>query len=199
MPSFANRVLLLLALMAVAAIVDLKRNGRTASKHREYGFILVSGIVGALAGLGNDLITVTISPEYFVFGKDLEPGEDLRWRAGVFGIKEGLSAGIIGGAICLFATAEKSGLSKARMRYLLVKLWMPLTGAGLVGGGLPLIAGKLDPLRISNNLSSFLNTEQIARFLRVWWIHCGLYAGMVVGLAVMIARIRKQRIASAER
>jgi hypothetical protein len=198
MNDFANRVFLLLGLMAVVVLVDFKRHGRSASKHREYRFILIAGFIGGLAGLGNDMITSSISPEYFVFGKGLEPGKDLRWRAGIFGVKEGLSAGIIGGAICLFATAQERGFSTQRMRWLLGKLWMPLASAVLVAVALPLIAGKFDPLHLSNELNSFLSTEQIARFLWVWWIHCGLYAGLAVGLAVMIAQARRQRVASAK-
>ncbi len=196
MPNFANRLILLLGLMAVVSIVDFKRHGRSASKHREYGFILIAGFIGGLAGLGNDMITSAISPEYFVFGKGLEPGEDLRWRAGIFGVKEGLSAGIIGGAICLFATAQERGFSMQRMRCLLGKLWMPLAGAASFAVTLPLIAGKFDPIHLSDELNSFLGTGQIARFLQVWWIHCGLYSGLVAGLVVMIEQARRQRVAS---
>jgi hypothetical protein len=34
--------------------------------------------------------------------------------------------------------------------------------------------------------------EQIARFRRVWWIHTGLYAGLVAGLAAMIIGAARQ-------
>ncbi len=54
-------------------------------------------------------------------------------------------------------------------------------------------------MHLSNKLNSFLNTEQIARFLRVWWIHSGLYAGMAIGLGVMIAWTRKRNLVSADR
>lgn len=192
-PNFANRVLLLFTLMAIVAIVDFKRKGREASKYREYGFILIAGVAGALAGFANDLITSSISPEYFIFGKGLELGDDLRCRAGIFGAKEGLSAGIIAGAVCLFAIGQKTSLSGAQLRSLLARLWMPLGGAALVGVTLPLGAGSFDPFHLAAKLESLLNGEQIGRFLRVWWIHTGLYAGLVLGLAAMIARTRRDR------
>jgi hypothetical protein len=180
--------LLLLGLMAVVAGVDFWRNRAQAAKYREYGFVLIAGIAGALLGWANDLITSSISPEYFTLGKALEEGGDLRWRAGVFGLKEGFSAGIIGGAICLFACARKSALSPARARCLVGGLWMPLTGAVFMGLALPRIAGRFDPLGFSANLNSLLNADQLSRFRQVWWIHTGLYAGTIIGLAAMILR-----------
>jgi hypothetical protein len=192
-PNFTNRVLLLLALMAIVTIVDFKQKGREASKYREYGFILIAGAVGALLGFVNDLITSSISPDYFVFGKGLDSGDGLRWRAGIFGAKEGLSAGIIAGAVCLFATAQKTSLSPAQLRSLLARLWMPLAGAVLAGLTLPLAAGAFDPFHLAAKLESFLNGNQIRRFLRVWWIYTGLYAGLTLGLAAMIARTRRDR------
>ncbi|MGA2175286.1 MAG: hypothetical protein ABSH38_09925 [Verrucomicrobiota bacterium] len=188
---FLNRVLLLLGLMAVVAGVDFWRNRARGAKYREYAFVLIAGVAGALLGWANDLITSSISPDYFTLGKGLAEGGDLRWRAGVFGLKEGFSAGIIGGAVCLFACAGKSPMSPAQARRLLGALWMPLTGAVLMGVALPRIAGRFDPLGFSADLNSLLNADQLARFRQVWWTHTGLYAGTIIGLAAMILR-RKQ-------
>jgi uncharacterized membrane protein YfcA len=63
------RVALLLFLMSVVAAIDWGRNRQGATRWKEYGFVIVSGVVGALFGLLNDLITSSISPEYFLFGK----------------------------------------------------------------------------------------------------------------------------------
>ena len=189
---FLYRVVLLLGLMAMAVAVDFWRNGRKAAKYREYGFIWISGIIGGTVGFANDCATSSISPAYFVLGKGLEPGNELRWRAGMFGFKAGLSAGIIGGAVCLFACARKPGLSTAQMRELLRALWMPLTGAVLLSLTLPIIAGRFDPIGLSARLDSLLRTDQIVLFRKVWWMHTGLYAGLALGLAAMIIRVRKR-------
>ena len=185
---FWYRVALLLGLMAVAAAVDFWRRGMEAARYREYGFIWIAGILGGCVGFANDCLTSSMSPDYFTLGKGLEPGDGLRWRAGLYGFKAGLSAGIIGGAVCLAARSRKLGFSTAQMRMLLQALWMPALGAILLGLALPIILGGFDPMGLSSRLDSLLNADQIARFSRVWWIHTGLYAGLAVGLAAMIVR-----------
>ncbi len=105
---FAYRVILLLGLMVVAAIVDYRRRGAQAERYREYGFICIAGMLGGLFGFANDCVTSGVSPEYFTLGKGLEAGGGLRWRAGVFGFKAGLSAGAVAAAICMFARGKKS-------------------------------------------------------------------------------------------
>lgn len=185
---FSYRVALLLGLMAAAAMVDFWRRGKEASKYREYAFIWIAGVLGGFVGFANDCVTSSISPDYFILGKGLEPGNDLRWRAGMFGFKAGLSAGIIGGAVCLFARTRNSRLSTEQMSGLLRALWMPVAGAVLLGLALPVIAGGFDPLGLSASLNSLLDANQIVRFRSVWWIHTGLYAGLVLGLAAMMFR-----------
>jgi hypothetical protein len=192
--AFSSRVVLLLGLMAVAAGVDLWRNGKSARRHREYGFICIAGILGGLVGFANDCITSSISPDYFIFGKGLEPGNDLRWRAGVYGFQAGLSAAAVGGAVCLFVRARTAGFSMHQMRRLIQALWMPLVGAVLLGLALPVIAGNLDPMGLRTRLDTLINEEQIIRFRKVWWIHTGLYSGLVAGLVAMIVRQRGEKL-----
>src|SRR5580658_2209664 len=187
---FSYRVALLLGLMAVAAAIDFWRLGKEAARYREYAFIWIAGLLGGLAGLANDCVTSSISPDYFILGKELEPGGGLRWRAGMYGLKAGLSAGIIGGAVCLVARARNAGFSTRQMGRSLQALWMPAAGAVLMGLALPVIAGGFDPMGLSTSLDSLLDADQIARFKKVWWIHTGLYAGLAVGLAGMIIRQR---------
>jgi hypothetical protein len=190
---FSYRVACLLALMAVVVIVDFSRHGAQASKYREYGFILIAGMTGAVVGFVNDWMTCSLSPDYFLIGKGLEPGPDLRMRAGKLGLQAGLSAGIIGGAVCLFASVNKVPFSAARMRRLLAGLWMPLLGAALLGLGLPAVAGRLDPFHFSAQLGSMLTDERISRFQEVWWRHTGLYGGMIIGLGALILVQRTTR------
>ena len=188
--SFWYRVALLLGLMSVAAVLDFWRRGKEAVKHREYGFIWVAGILGGCVGFANDCLTSSISPGYFTLGKGLEPGDDLRLRAGMYGFKAGLAAGIIGGAVCLVVRPRNAGFSTAQMRRLLQALWLPAVGAVLVGLALPIVAGGFDPMGLSARLDSLINADQIARFRKVWWIHTGLYAGLGLGLAAMMIRQR---------
>jgi hypothetical protein len=72
-------------------------------------------------------------------------------------------------------------------------LWMPVAGAILCGVALPLAFSQFDPAKFSVQLGTLLDAEGISRFRRVWWIHLGLYAGMIVGLVAMLLRIAKER------
>lgn len=162
-------------------------------KFREYGFVIITGVVGAMIGFVNDLITSSISPDYFILGKGLEESPDLRIQAGLFGLRVGFSAGVIGGAVCLYASRRESAHPPATFSRLLRLLWMPVAGAILGGIALPLGFSKFDPARFSGQLDTLLSAGRISRFRQVWWTHVGLYAGMVVGLAAMILRAAKER------
>jgi len=190
---FSYRIVLLLGLMLVVSLVDFYRNGTRAVKFREYGFVIIAGVAGAMVGGVNDLITSSISPDYFILGKGMEASPNLRMQAGQFGLQVGFSAGVIGGAACLYASRRKSAHPPASFPSLFRLLWMPVAGAVLGGVTLPLGFSKFDPARFSVQLGGLLNAERIDRFRQVWWIHIGLYAGMIVGLMMMILRTVKER------
>jgi len=190
---FSYRVILLLGLMLGVSVVDFCRNGARAARFREYGFILITGAVGAVVGCGNDWITSGISPDYFTLGKGLEEGPDLRIQAALFGLRVGFSAGVIGGAVCLYASRRKSAHPPVPFLRLFGMLWMPVAGAILCGIVLPLGFSGFDPARFSEKLDILVDSARVSRFLRVWWTHAGLYAGMVVGLTAMVVRAARGR------
>jgi hypothetical protein len=190
---FSYRVALLLGLMLVVSLVDYYRNGSRAVKFREYGFVIIAGVVGAMVGFVNDLITSSISPDYFILGKGMEESPDLQIQAGLFGLQVGFSAGVIGGAVCLYASRRKSAHPPAEFSCLFRLLWMPVAGAIFGGIALPLGFSKFDPARFSAQLDTLLSAERISRFRQVWWTHIGLYTGMVIGLTAMILRAAKER------
>ena len=48
-------------------------------------------------------------------------------------------------------------------------------------------------------MKGIVSSQQIARFLIVWWIHVGLYLGLLVSVVWIIvdsARLRKRQLAS---
>jgi len=179
--------------MLAVSLVDFYRNGARAAKFREYGFLLITGAVGAGFGFANDWITSSVSPEYFTLGKGLEESPDLRIQAGLFGLRVGFSAGVIGGAVCLYASRRKSAYPPLQFSRLFAMLWMPVTGAILCGMAAPLGFSKWDPARFSSQLDTVLEAGRISRFRQVWWTHVGLYAGMVLGLAAMLVRAARER------
>jgi len=198
-PPFQYRVVLLFGLMLVVALVDFYRKGPQATKFREYGFVIIAGAIGAAVGLVNDLITSSISPEYFIFGKGLEDGPNLRIQAGLFGLRVGFSAGVIAGAISLYVTRRKSAYPPLKCCRLLRMLWMPITGAIFCGVIIPLLFSKFDPEHFSDQLNGLLDAGKLDRFRQVWWTHVGLYAGMIIGLAAMLVRAAGERKTFIER
>lgn len=191
------RIALIFVLMAFIAAIDWCRNRQNAMKWKEYGFVIVSGIIGTVFGLFNDLITSSISPEYFIFGKGLASGHGLMVRAAILGMKAGFSTGAIAGAICLYASTRKCSYPPLEYRSLFRLLWRPVALAVMVASIAALSFRHHDPLAISAELEAVLDSQQICRFLIVWWIHIGLYLGLlvsVVWIIVDVARLRKRQV-----
>jgi hypothetical protein len=179
--------------MAIAAGVDFCRHGRSAARYKEYTFIWLAGFIGCVIGGVNDLITSSISPEYFTLGKGLPGGEALNLRAAIYGLKEGLSAGVIAGAVCVYASRGKAAVPPLCFGRMLRLLWKPAAGAVVGAVLLPLIAWRFDPTGLAARLDGIIAAGPILRFRRVWWIHTGLYSGLLAGLLAMVLAVFKLR------
>ena len=190
---FWQRAAFLAGLMAVAAVVDLRRHGRAATRYKEYAFIWFTGLIGGVMGGANDLITSSISPAYFVTGKGLAEGNGFGLRVAMFGIKEGMSAGVIAGAVCVYVSRRKSKHAPLGFGELLRLLWMPAGGAVAGALLLPVAAFGSDPTELASRLDGMIPAEQIGPLLRVWWIHTGLYAGLLAGLLWLIVVVARRR------
>ena len=87
---------------------------RVAGRTREYGFLLYAGLLAVVYALVHDQVTVTLSPEYFVYGKGLDPASlrlDVAWLA----VRAGASVGLVGGAALLVANnPRRSGMPSPR-------------------------------------------------------------------------------------
>lgn len=196
---FWNRAALLAGLMLVGAAVDRWRHGEAANRHKEYGFIWLTGIIGCLAGGINDLITSSISPDYFILGKGLAGGEGFRLRAVLFGVQEGLSAGVIAGAICVYVARGGSKRPPVEFNFLFRLLGRPICCAAAGALLVPVLAGHYDPAGLALKMSETEQAQTIVpAFLRVWWIHTGLYAGLLAGVLWMVAAIMVKRRRSKE-
>lgn len=186
--SFNTRVALLLGLMLAVSMIDWYRNRAGATRFREYGFMLVTGIVGATIGGINDTVTSSISREFFILGKGLDDNPQLTVQSALYGMRAGFAAGIIGGAICLFATRRRAAAGFGTLFRL---LWIPVAAAILGGLIFQFAFSGFDPVHLRSQLAGLTDNDGAARFLRVWWTHVGLYGGLMIGLAVMIVRARR--------
>lgn len=191
---FWCRVALLLLLMAVVASIDWYRHGQRATRPREYGFVVLSGLVGGVFGFLNDLITSSISPEYFIYGKGLAAGDGLTWRAGELGIKAGLAAGAIAGAVCVYGATRRCARPALSFRTLLGFLWRPVALAPATAILLAVACSGFDPLGFSAELDGVLDPHETRWFLTVWWVHLGLYVGLAASVGwIVVDIIRKRR------
>jgi hypothetical protein len=195
---FWDRAACLAGLMILLAVADLCRHGRAATRHKEYAFIFLTGLIGCLAGIVTDLITSSISPDYFTVGKDVLGGAGFARRVAMFGLKQGLSAGVIAGAVSLYVSRRKSKSPPLAFGSLLGLLWMPMA-CGLAGALLlPLTAGRSDPAGLALKLDGAIATAQVPPFLKVWWIHTGLYGGLLAGVIWLAVVATRRRTAGAK-
>jgi hypothetical protein len=192
-PYFTGRILALLLVAGVLSALDFRRNGRQSTAWQEYGLIILAGVLGAVVGAANDSITSGISPEYFIYGKGLTQGPHLRLDAIRYGAQVGFSGGGVAGALLVYLGRRKSKTPPLLCGFLLRQLWMPAAGAILGGFALYLTEPRLDPFHLVDQTKSVVPAERFPAFLRVWWIHCGVYAGLLLGVSVIVARIQKCR------
>ena len=189
---FWARVAALISLMAAMAGLELARYGKSATRWREYTFILGAGVAAGLLGSMNDLLTSSISPDYFILGKGL-PADNLWRNAAALGLQAGFSAGVVAGALCVYAATRTSAHPPLVLDKLILFAWRPLALAvGLAALFLGLLSG-LDPMDITTTFTPLLESPQISLLLKVWWIHCGLYAGLIAGVAWIVADVTRQR------
>jgi hypothetical protein len=196
---FWYRAAFLAGLMVIGAVLDLRRHGRAAARYKEYAFIWLTGLIGCLAGGTTDLLTSSISPGYFTLGKGLLDGEGFKLRVALFGIQEGLSAGVIAGAVFLYAGRRKCGLAPLGFGEMAGLLWIPMAGAIAGALLLPLAAGGSDPAGLALKMDGALLAGEAVPFVRVWWIHTGLYGGLLAGLLWLIRVVVRRRRAGARR
>ncbi|MFZ5830079.1 MAG: hypothetical protein ACOY3P_08325 [Planctomycetota bacterium] len=191
-PFWARVAFLMLAMAGIAA-VDWRRNGRRTKKWKEYGFVLLAGVLGAAFGFANDLITSSLSPDYFVFGKGIAEGPWFTLRASTVGIEAGFSAGAIAGAVCLFAGVGGRRLPPLGYPKLLGMLWRPVALAMIAAVVSAFCFRQYDPMNLAKQLQRFLDSDQMQRFLLVWWIHAGLYFGLLAGVVWIVVDVLRLR------
>lgn len=191
-------------IFAMLAIVDLRKNGRSARRWREYSFLLACVAVALAYGIINDQLTVGLSWEYFYYGKQLDallgpqtPPDDwpLRWAAAKVGMMATWSAGLIIGVALLFANNPRPNrppLPFSRLyRLLPLMLMIPAIVACLMG-----IAGYFGYLNFFNSDFAMLIEHDLwrpRRFITVYSIHLGGYVGGLLATILAVILIRRSR------
>ena len=197
------RIGLGVAIFAWLAVIELRRNGRDARRWREYLLLVACVGVALLYGIINDQLTVTISREYFLYGKgvaealgtDTPTESAMRWEAVKVGMKATWSAGLIIGVVLLFANNPRKDLPAlpfARVyRLLPIMIIVPAMCAGILG-----IIGYLGGLAWLNDYCALLIRDNLwrpYRFMAVYGMHLGGYIGGALAAITTAILIRRQR------
>ena len=167
-------------------------------------FLLAVVAIAMGYGIINDIITCRISWEYFLFGKGLSEKlgstlpPDMRalsWEAGKIGLKASWTAGLIIGVALLMANNPSRRSERLPYRRLLSEV--PIIFLACVACAIALgLAGYVGGLtRFSTDFQEMTRNHEFRpeRFIAVFGIHLGAYAGGVIGTIVAVIRIRLAR------
>ncbi|HOF17944.1 MAG TPA: hypothetical protein PK082_03480 [Phycisphaerae bacterium] len=187
---------------------DIRRRGWASERWREYLFLLAATAIAGAYGVVNDQITLTISWEYFVYGKELyhllrgPMDVDMpaaRLEAVLVGVQATWWAGLLMGAAVLLANNPRPNRPRLAYRELVRLMLLPLATAALLGaiGG---ILGRAGLLTWASEDFQMMVREDIFRpyrFMAVWGIHLGGYVGALVGTGLAVWHVRQRRKALA--
>lgn len=157
--------------------------------------LLAAGSLGGLVGIANDLITSTISPDYFAIGKGIPRDDHFRLDVVSLGFQAGLLMGMLVGGIYLIANNPKPNRGRLPYLHLFRFALPPIVAAIVLVPIVSLLICRWDPLKFSarSQLGDLLTATQIASFLAVWGMHLGLYAGGLLGTVYGVFAIRRRR------
>jgi hypothetical protein len=195
--SFLARLGVLLVVLGAILAWDYRRHGAKGTRWREYLFLVAVGLLGAGIGVAHDLVTSSISEDYFVIGKGMNKGVGFRSSVIELGAHAGFLAAVVGAGIYLLANGRRDGTSPLSLGRLARLVWKPLAcallGAAVLGG----LATAVPPdgaLRLE--FVRGLSMPERARFVRVWGIHIGVYGGLLLGMVWGVLSIRSCRRAA---
>ena len=174
------------AILLALLIVDLVRHGKTSRRLREYAFLLVATAVIMLFAVVTDMITVTISPMYFLTHEHVDLAQDwsdnVRTLAAWVAIKASWTGGLVLGVAMLLANNPSR-----RFRQL-------PAGGMYLRMGYPLILGCL--IAAAMGALAYYYIEEgtvLPGFTTVLYAHWGAYAGAALGGALAVVSVIRRR------
>ncbi len=181
-------------------IRDWVRNPEHPTRVREYLFLVVSMLLAIVYGIVHDHITATISVDYFLNAKGLASDpRSYRVAVSILAIKASYGPGVLAGALMLIANNPSPGKPQLSYAHLLRYCVYPVMGAAicaLVLGPLTVVVGRASWL--GDAALAYAPADRAGRFLAVWGIHAGSYAGAALGTVLAVVKVlhRRKRFAS---
>lgn len=173
--SFEERLALIFAVTLAALLFDLRHPKGERHRFGEYSFLFLGAGIGLVFGIGVDAITSRISPDYFVIGKGIAPGETFRREVARLGGQAGASAGVLIAGGLLLANPQP-----ARALRLLSRVATPLFLAIFLGAAFGALQALLGVIHLTE-LAEDLGAPRAEAFAVVWATHGGIYFGAFLG------------------
>lgn len=175
-------------------LLDWWRNPASPKRAREYLFLLFGVVAAVTYGIAHDQLTVTISPVYFRAFKGLEPvNGSLRWPAVLLAVQATYWVGLVAAAVLLIVNNP----SRARPQATYAQLARAACGI-LVCAALGAILGALGSVLAQppESVRACAGTDPVAqlRFMLVWGMHWGSYAGGACGIVLAGAVTHRRRL-----
>lgn len=198
------RVGIAACVFAILAWRDIRRHGRNARRWREYLFLLCAGCAGIAYGAANDLVTSSISWEYYYYGKGLidvlgtkVPPDcgALHWEAAKLGMKAAGSAGLIIGVTFLMVNNPRPRRPQLPYRRLFIPLVMTFAICAVCGVVIGVLGSQGAITWTSHDLEMLVRDDLFRppRFLCVYGVHLGGYVGGAIGVVGGIIWILRER------
>lgn len=170
------------------AYADWRKNGVRAQRLHEYSFVAITILLTIVYASVHDLITSSISPEYFTAGKGLA-GDHLHLRVMWLATQAAIGPGALIGVALVIANNPSASKSQLRFIELLTEIKFPLLGAIVCA----LLFGCAAFFDILKNHADFSELKNPKLFVTVWGIHWGSYTGGFAGLAYAVFDVLKTR------
>jgi hypothetical protein len=198
------RILVGAGIFVILAGVDYYKNRKSATRWKEYLFLLVAVLVAMLYGITNNMLTSSISWEYFYHGKNLHaalgtqiPPDTvvLRLEAAKVGMMATWTVGLMLGAAVLIVNNPCKNFPRLGYRNLYSLLFMPIVGAIFFGAIFGVLGyfGWLNFCDVDLQLLWENNIWRPRLFTAAWGVHLGGYVGGITGAAIAIAIIIRKR------
>jgi hypothetical protein len=192
------------SIFAFLATIDLFRHGRSATRWREYSFLLLAVGLAMAYGAINDAIASHISWEYFYYGKGIsqqlgptvppDPGALQSAAIGV-GLKATWSAGLIVGVALLIANNPRTNRPRLPYRTLIAML-ISIFVTAAIGAASGSLLGNRGALAWTNSDIAAIARDNLfrpIRFMSAYGMNLGGYAGGLLATASAITWITARR------
>lgn len=192
------------SIFLLLAIMDFRRHGRSATRWREYLFLLIAALAAMLYGLLSDFLAASISWEYFYYGKGLEAqlgphvppdANALALEACKVGLKASWSVGLIAAVALLLANNPRPSRKRLPFQRLFsLLIFIFLTTAAFAGIGA--YFGSRGYLNWTSADIAGIWRDQLfrpKRFCTVYGMNLGAYAGAFFGTVISVIQVIRQR------